>query len=513
MTVNLLDKELQMKTAAVLGFIGMIVFGLTVGAGFCMETPISEATAECLACHESAHPGIVNDWRNSRHSMMTPVQAMAVKGLARKVSSATVPEAVLNTTVGCAECHTLRPDRHADTFDHNGYEVHVVVSPQDCAVCHNTEAEQYTQNIMSHAHTNLADNALYRQLETSVIGATVRRNKNVEHMPVDPLTAADACYYCHGTRLEVVGKEVRDTEIAGELEFPVIKGWPNQGVGRINLDGSRGSCAACHTRHQFSIQMARKPYTCKECHVGPDVPAFPVYSASKHGNIQAAMDSNWDYQSVPWTVGKDFSAPTCGTCHVSLLVNTDGEVVAERSHQMNNRLPWRIYGLIYAHPHPQAPDTTMIRNKDGQPLPTDLGGGFSLKYLIDEKEMLNRTAAMQKICLGCHSSAWVNGHWKKFENTIKTTNAETLTATTLMRDIWKSGLAEGLERGQNPFDEAIEKKWQLTWLFYANSIRFSSAMAGGGDYGVFAGGRYQMSQSIADINEWYNLHSRIRKQK
>jgi hydroxylamine dehydrogenase len=56
-------------------------------------------------------------------------------------------------------------------------------------------------------------------------------------------------------------------------------------VGRVNLDGSRGACSACHTRHRFSIEMARKPYTCKECHVGPDVPAFKVYSASKHGNI------------------------------------------------------------------------------------------------------------------------------------------------------------------------------------------------------------------------------------
>ena len=502
-----------MKKAVVFGFIVVVVFGSTVNQGICIEAPISDATAECLACHETAHPGIAHDWRASRHSAVTPEQAMAVKGLGRKVSSTAVPETVLKTTVGCAECHTLRPDRHADTFDHNGYQVHVVVSPDDCAVCHTSEAEQYTQNLMSYAHTNLADNAVYQQLETSIIGATKLRNKHVQYTPVDPLTAADACYYCHGTRLEVTGKEVRDTEIAGEMAFPVISGWPNQGVGRINLDGSRGACSACHTRHQFSIQMARKPYTCKECHVGPDVPAFPVYAASKHGNIQAAMDSTWDYQAVPWTVGQDFSAPTCGACHISLLVDTEGEVVAERSHQMNNRLPWRIYGLIYAHPHPQSPDTTIIRNKDGQPLPTDLAGGFARKYLIDEKEMQNRTATMQKVCLGCHSTAWVNGHWKKFEHTIKTSNAEILTGTTLMGTIWKNGLAEGLERGKNPFDEAIEKKWHQTWLFYANAIRFSSAMAGGGDYGVFAGGRYQLSLSIAEISDWYMLHSRIRKRK
>jgi len=27
-------------------------------------------------------------------------------------------------------------------------------------------------------------------------------------------------------------------------------------------------------------------------------------------------------------MGKDFSAPTCASCHVSLLVNTEGEVVS-----------------------------------------------------------------------------------------------------------------------------------------------------------------------------------------
>ncbi len=28
-------------------------------------------------------------------------------------------------------------------------------------------------------------------------------------------------------------------------------------IGRINPDGSRGSCSACHTRHSFSIAQER----------------------------------------------------------------------------------------------------------------------------------------------------------------------------------------------------------------------------------------------------------------
>ncbi len=324
--------------------------------------------------------------------------------------------------------------------------------------------------------------------------------------PPGDATRAESCYYCHGTKLKVAGSEVRDTELAGEMEFPIIEGWPNQGVGRVNLDGSRGSCSACHTRHTFAIEMARKPYTCKECHVGPDVPAFKVYTASKHGNIFSAMNKSWDFNAVPWTIGQDFTAPTCATCHVSLLVNTDGDVVSERTHQMNNRLPWRIFGLVYATPHPLSPDTTIIRNKDGQPLPASLDGEFASEYLIDDKEMNKRRQAMQAACLNCHGSSWVNGQWKRFENTIRETNSDILTATRIMKDIWEKGLADFTI---NPFDEAIEKKWTDVWQLYANTTRFASAMGGGGDYGVYAGGRYQLTQALLEINEWRTVWEKL----
>jgi hypothetical protein len=446
-------KEIDMKIDWFPGLLGLVLIGGFPAAAMGADIPVSEATAECLDCHASVHPGVVEDWQSSRHAAITPQQAMAVKGAGRKISSAAIPENLQKVAVGCAECHTLRAKEHADTLEHNGYDVHSVVSPKDCATCHSEEVQQYGQNIMSRAHGNLAENKVYQALQVSIIGQSRRNKEQLTLEPANALTKADACYYCHGTRLAVTGKEIRDTELAGELEFAVISGWPNQGVGRINLDGSRGSCTACHTRHAFSIEMARKPYTCKECHVGPDVPAFPIYAASKHGNIFSSRNRDWNFNTVPWTVGKDFSAPTCATCHVSLLVNTDEEVLAPRTHRMNDRLPWRIYGLIYAHPHPQSADTTIIRNKDGLPLPTDFNGAPASKYLIDEKQMKVRTESMQKICLGCHATSWVQGHWQKFENSIQQTNHEIRTATGLIQDVWKNGFATGLDRGSNPFDE------------------------------------------------------------
>ncbi|MEW5908845.1 MAG: multiheme c-type cytochrome, partial [Thermodesulfobacteriota bacterium] len=438
-------------------WIPAIVFWIFGCGGWAMaaEPAISSATSECLECHASIHPGIVGDWRKSRHSQITPKEALSVKGLGRKVSGDSIPEKVAETVVGCAECHTTRSRSHGDTFEHNGHQVHVVVSPDDCKTCHSREASEFEKNIMSHAYNNLNANPVYQKLELSIIGKRKHKGNRMIIDPPDDSTRAETCYYCHGTTLKVSGTETRDTESAGQLEFPIIEGWPNQGVGRINLDGSKGACSACHTRHAFSIEMARKPYTCKECHVGPDVPAYKVYENSKHGNIFSSKQRHWNFNAVPWIVGKDFTAPTCASCHISLLVNTDGGVIVERTHEMKDRLPWRIFGLIYAHPSPVNPDTTVLRNKDGLPLPTDFTGGMAKTGLIDEKEQNLRRSTLQAACLGCHDTSWVKGHWDRFENTIRQTNSELVPATRLMTEIWNKGWADG---NSNPFDEAIERK-------------------------------------------------------
>lgn len=476
------------------------------------DAPISPATEECLDCHAVFHPGIVADWRQSRHAAITPGAAMAAKGYKRRVSSKQVPDGLKGSSVGCAECHTLRGDSHADTFDHNGYDIHVVVSPDDCAACHAVERNQFSRNIMAMAEKNLSENELYADLQRTILGKTELKKERVHFSPADEMTRADACFYCHGTRLKVTGTQTRDTD-AGELDFPVISGWPNQGVGRVNLDGSRGACTACHTRHQFAIEIARKPYTCKECHVGPDVPAFKVYTASKHGNIFSSMHSQWNFTRVPWVIGEDFKAPTCAACHISLTVNSDGDVVNERTHQMSDRLGWRIFGLVYAHPQPKSADTTHIRNKSGLPLPTDLDGTPAVQYLIAPEEITRRRETMQNTCLACHDASWVKGYFQRLDNTILTSNQTVKTTTLMMESIWKKGFAQGAAEGGSIFDEYIERRWSDGWLLYANNIRFVSAMAGGGDYGVFEDGRYHLTRTIMEMQDWLQAREQMRKRR
>jgi cytochrome c553 len=63
--------------------------------------------------------------------------------------------------------------------------------------------------------------------------------------------AVNGCWQCHGSQVKVL----KD----GQLD-PAT--WPNTGIGRINPDGSEGSCTACHSRHAFSAEQARHPDNC-----------------------------------------------------------------------------------------------------------------------------------------------------------------------------------------------------------------------------------------------------------
>ena len=114
--------------------------------------------------------------------------------------------------------------------------------------------------------------------------------------------------------------------------------WPNVGVGRINLDGSKGSCAACHTRHRFAVSEARKPDTCGQCHLGPDHPQIEIWDESKHGAIYRSDGANWNFAAAPgtWTPGVDYRTPTCAACHMS------GSGAVLTTHDVTERLSWEL---------------------------------------------------------------------------------------------------------------------------------------------------------------------------
>lgn len=486
-----------------------LVFPVAAGVALAAEQapPVSEATQTCLDCHATATPGIVAGWKKSRMAKRTPEMGAKVPELERRVTAklSDIPQELRQVVVGCAECHTLRAKEHPGTFDHEDFQVHTVVSPADCATCHPQEDKEFKQNLMSHAHGNLVNNPVYMDLANHVNGVQKVANGKISYAKPTPGDEAESCLFCHGTEVKVNGTKTVNHPEFGEVTVAKLSGWPNRGVGRKNPDGSLGSCTACHTRHQFAVKMARNPAACAECHKGPDVPAYKVYQVSKHGNIFQAMGKDWEMEAIPWTVGKDFNAPTCATCHISLLVDEEGAVLAKRTHRMNDRLWWRLLGLIYSHPHPIDPDTSKIKNADGLPLATTLDGKPASEFLIGPEEQAARKATMSKVCMGCHSIQWVDGQFKRLEASIKSSDAMVLASTQIMQDVWRKGLALGPGKG-SLFDEYIEQLWIEQWLFYANSVRLASAMAGA-DMGVFENGRWNMGKNVQQMHDWLRTHS------
>ena len=65
----------------------------------------------CIGCHEQESPGIVSQWRASKHG---------------------------EEGVECIFCHQAEPE-DADAFEHYGETIAVIVSPKDCANCHEKE--------------------------------------------------------------------------------------------------------------------------------------------------------------------------------------------------------------------------------------------------------------------------------------------------------------------------------------------------------------------------------------
>lgn len=477
-----------------------IVMALQPGTASGQPEP-SDATVECILCHEMATPGIVADWQRSRHAITSPEMAMEADGLTRRMSAEAVPEALSGTVVGCYECHGLRTRDHADSFEHFGYQINAIVSPADCATCHPAEAREYADSKKAHAIANLRDNPVYHALETAVIGLKGVENDVITTRPPSPHTQGEACYACHGTVVAVTGIKTVETDF-GDIEVPNLTNWPNQGVGRINPDGSRGSCTACHPRHGFSIEVARKPYTCAQCHVEPDVPAWDVWKESKHGNIVLSESRHYDWTAVPWKAGADFNAPTCSSCHNALVTGPMGdEVIAERTHDFGSRLWLRIFGLPTSHPQPVHGNTTTLRNADGQPLPVTFAGIPAAEGLIGPEEAAMRQAAMSRVCRACHSTDWANGHFEQFNAFIEEVDAMVLETTGLMAQAWESGLADPA----NPFDEPLEHLWVNQWLINANAARYASAM-NGQDFAAFKYGWWGLSRTLA------KMHATIEKE-
>jgi len=370
-------------------------------------TLAQENGEQCLSCHEGQTPNIIDEWEKSKHS---------------------------KNGVGCYTCHQAKKSDKDAQKHYDDVYISPIVSPKDCSKCHSEYVEEF-------------NNSLHEKGAEFVI-AFEEKNKDPNYLAYKVQGEASShagCEQCHGSRVKVLEN--------GKLD-PTT--WPNTGIGRINPDGSRGSCSACHTRHTFSIEESRRAEACYTCHVGPDHPQKEIYQESKHGAIYSAEGDKWNWTAPvgEWGV-ENYRAPTCATCHMSGLGDT------EETHNISERLSWELETPLSSH--------------------TD-----------NWKEERSK---MKEVCRQCHSSQWVDGMYAQADAVVELYNEEYYKPVTeTYNELKERGLIT-----KKKFDEAIDYQYFELWHHEGRRARMGAFMQGP-DY-VQWHGFYELAKNKAEFND------------
>jgi hydroxylamine dehydrogenase len=381
-----------MKKALLL-IVLMLATAATAGTGTpgtrSVPVTLSEQSAACVECHEAQMPGLVREWRYSRH---------------------------FAADVGCYECHRV-DSGDVDAVEHNGYDIAIIVSPKDCSRCHTLEEQQFEAS--HHADAGKILGSL-----DNVLGEVVE----------GPAAAASGCRQCHGAVVKV--------NADGTLDATT---WPNSGIGRLNPDGSRGSCAACHSRHSFDVSLARQPENCGKCHLGPDHPQKEIYEESKHGIAFFANVDRMNLHSSSWVVGIDYSAaPTCATCHLSPTAELP------LTHDVGDRISWTL-----------------------RPPISEKVDAAAIKQGRTVRPWATRRQDMTKVCANCHTSSYVDNFYVQYDGVVDLYNAKFGRPATEIYDKLRS---TALITPDITFDDEIEWTYFYLWHHEGRRARMGASM-------------------------------------
>jgi len=430
---------------------------------------LASAEDECVGCHKVVTPGIVEDYKRSK---------MFEKG------------------VKCIDCHGEIPG-HKDpsVFNHNGFRITAVPSPKYCEKCHPKEVQEFLRS--KHAWTaligpfklwykDIVKQGLVKEGEAPD-NEVFLKNDPYEHIgkSVTPLLPASGvlsktglldevfgyrsilyCMQCHGSAVVV-------------KDGKIVKGWPNNGIGRLNPDGVPGSCSACHTRHKFSKAEARAPETCGQCHLGPDHPQIEIYEESKHGNIYFSLENKSFLESEQLTP-KNTPAPTCAVCHMS------GFNGVPTTHDVGERLYWELQPKIST---PQWYPSNMVPLGKAKP---------------DEEKAKENRERMKQVCSGCHSPNWVNNYFAEFDKIVEDYNIVAKSVKAFLDKIYSEGLADK----NNSLDEYPEFMWYYIWHHDGRRWRMGAAMMGP-DYTHWHGIVDAVMDKYGKMLSWYETQRRI----
>ncbi len=396
--------------------------------GFTLKE-MSPQTKACAECHRKESAALYNQWGASKH---------------------------YRGNIGCYECH-MALTNDLDAFEHYGEIISVLVTPKDCGRCHEQEVAEFNASHHAKAARILGslDNVLAEVVEGNSGLKTARFPKGVS------AAAVNGCWQCHGAEVKLVpgGK-------------PDAANWPNTGIGRLNPDGSEGSCAACHSRHEFSAAQARAPDTCGKCHMGPDHPQIEIYNESKHGIAYRANLDRMALKNEKWIVGEDYiAAPTCASCHMSATKNQ------RVTHDVGLRISWNNRPEISV--RPELADAKL---------------GLPTKDVTWQTRRTN----MVDVCLNCHNQHFVDAFYQQYDGLIDLYHEK----------FARPGLA--LYEAARPlltpvqFSNPVDFTWYEIWHHEGRRARHGVSMMGP-DYthwhGTYEVAKHFYSHFIAELQE------------
>jgi len=416
---------------------------------------ITAANEGCVSCHLKDNPALVMEWERSRHAQ---------------------------AAIGCIECHKALP-QEIDAWKHEGAYISALVTPGDCAECHAREYEEFAGSHHAKAGEILAslDNVLAEKV------AGMASTGNIAD-------AVNGCWQCHGSIIKFKRDASGSVLRTGKESKPLIDAdtWPNSGMGRLNPDGSKGSCHACHSRHAFQAKLSRSPENCGKCHMGPDHPQIEVYDESKHG---IAFYANRDRMALDkpgdWVLGKDYSAaPTCATCHISPYMTPQG-VFAANSHDVGERISWTLRPVVstklnmvvyedgYKEDYPEGRDLPAV----GETVDTR-------EKVVENEQLVNRTVSrkvaglvpwqdrrehMKGVCLNCHNDTYVDNFYKQFDDLVVLYNEKfAMPAQQFMNEL----KADGVLKPEAPFEHHVQWVFWELWHHEGRRARHGASMMG-----------------------------------
>jgi len=367
---------------------------------------LAQSTDECVTCHREASPGIV---RQFGHSTMAAAE------------------------VTCRDCHEVKPDYPA-AVEHEGDYVLASPTTAMCDQCHEAEVAQFYQSRHSlPAYVAVAGSmelspplmAMYQAVPEGSFAPDKARNAiaAIEGPVMTPFT----CESCHS-------------------------------IGAPAADESAGRCQKCHIRHSFSLEQARKPETCNNCHIGPDHPQWEIYQESAHGIQYATMGDAWNWDAEAGNLSViDFPAPTCALCHMS------GFGTSGTTHDVGDRLSWFLFASI----------------SQSRPSWQD-----------------NR-ARMQSVCFECHNENFIANLYTAADAATQQVNDWVQESNDLIAPLQQQGLLT-----PEQFDESIDFTYFDLWHYWGRTTKFGMWMQGP-DYSQWHGA-YPLLDTMAELRDQVN---------